>query len=92
MRQWEPEINRYIESRMKKLLEFAPDLTFILHMSKIQKSLTDGGCKFDFLFAKIDSDEHRTYETERKPPERNSYASSIAKKYGISFEDLVRNQ
>lgn len=43
VRQWEPEINRYIEDKLGFLLDFAPDLHFILQISKIQKKLTDIG-------------------------------------------------
>lgn len=43
VKQWEPEINRYIGDKLDKLLKLIPDLQFLLQISKIQKKLIDIG-------------------------------------------------
>ncbi len=48
-----------------------------------------GGLRFDFLTAEIAHGEARTYHITRRLPDGNSYADSIAERYGISADRLV---
>ncbi len=48
-----------------------------------------GGLRFDFLTADIADGEARTYRISRRLPDGNSYAGTIAARYGISAACLV---
>ncbi len=48
-----------------------------------------GGAKIDFLTAQILEGERRTYRVERCRNEEESYARSIAKKFGLTYEALT---
>ena len=46
--------------------------------------------KIDFLVAEVTDGERRTYKICRRQPDGQSFARSIANRYGISFEKLLR--
>lgn len=54
-----------------------------------ERSEKYGGVKIDSLVAGIDSGE-RSFKIERRAPEGLSYASDIAKRYGLSFENIMK--
>lgn len=82
------EILRAIES-------FSAHAIFSTHfhhlINKIQNSKEEYDLSsFDFLTAEIIEGKYRTYKILRKSPEGKSYASSIALKYGLSFDELIQ--
>ncbi len=48
-----------------------------------------GRMPFDFLVAEVADGESRTYRITRRSPDGNSYAGTIAQRYGISAERLL---
>ncbi len=50
-----------------------------------------GGLRFDFLAAEIADGKSRTYRISRRLPDGNSFSGSIAERYGISAERLVKD-
>lgn len=59
-------------------------------LTEVVKELNESGEHvFDFLVAGVDRDEKRTYKIERRQPDGRSYANFIARRYGVSYEDLM---
>lgn len=57
-----------------------------------EAKVENGKCKgFDYLSAGISDGKTRTYRITRCKPDGKSYASDIAKKYGLSFEELTKS-
>lgn len=54
-----------------------------------EKCQKDGGARIDTLVAGMDDGE-RSFIISRKKPDGKSYASDIASKYGISFEQIIK--
>ncbi len=52
-----------------------------------RRSLAEGGIAFDTLVAGIEEGE-RSFLIQRRKPDGRSYAEDIAKRYGLSFEEL----
>ncbi len=67
--------------------------THFHHLShRVNEAKADGDCVgFDYLNAGISEGKHRTYRITRGRPEGKSYASDIAAKYGVSFDNLISN-
>ncbi len=69
---------------------------YISHYHLLTKYLQDlnaedtGGLRFDFLVAEVASGEDRTYRIVRRLPDGQSYAGTIAQRYGISAATLTR--
>ncbi|MBQ8577741.1 MAG: hypothetical protein IJ449_07235 [Clostridia bacterium] len=47
--------------------------------------------RIDFLVAGVAENETRTYRIVRRPPDGRSFAQTIAKKYGIVYEELIHS-
>lgn len=54
-----------------------------------EKCVTDGGAKIDTLVAGMEEGE-RSFKITRKKPDGRSYARDIARKYGISLENILK--
>lgn len=54
-----------------------------------EKCQKDGGARIDTLVAGMDDGE-RSFKISRKKPDGKSYASDIATKFGISFEQIIK--
>ena len=54
-----------------------------------QKSIERGGARIDTLVAGIEDGE-RSFIITRKKPDGRSYARDIARKYGISLENILK--
>ena len=67
--------------------------THFHHLShRVNEAKADGECSgFDHLSAGISDGKLRTYRITRGRPEGKSYASDIAAKYGVSFDNLISN-
>ena len=59
-------------------------------LTEVVRELNESGEQvLDYLFAGVDRDEKRTYRIERRQPDGRSYANFIARRYGVSYEDLM---
>lgn len=67
--------------------------THFHHLShRVNEAKADGECAgFDYLNAGISDGKRRTYRITRGRPVGKSYASDIAAKYGVSFDNLISN-